>query len=218
MQECYLGRIVAIGRNQAGKLAVMYRVSSRSFPNRHAIIRGDRVSIVPKEGHEGDVQQNPYIAYNCAAVVNDIALVSNGSQTDPIAEKIASGMCLRDALAYSLTVMDYEKDDYDTPRIAAAVKRGEESGWIASVRKNGVDVRRFELRPGDCFFVGTYYFDVPSYCWLTKFDESSAADSCEYILGRAAFKYFTNPVSSVALMETSEGFELATTDAPAPTE
>ncbi|MBP5233383.1 MAG: IMP cyclohydrolase, partial [Planctomycetes bacterium] len=30
----YLGRMVAVGMTPSGKLSVMYRVSSRSFPNR----------------------------------------------------------------------------------------------------------------------------------------------------------------------------------------
>lgn len=34
----YLGRIVAIGMTPQGKAAAMYRVSSRSFPNREAVL------------------------------------------------------------------------------------------------------------------------------------------------------------------------------------
>ncbi|MDR0932030.1 MAG: hypothetical protein LBM70_03310, partial [Victivallales bacterium] len=33
----YLGRIVAIGMTKDGKPTAMYRVSSRSFPNREAV-------------------------------------------------------------------------------------------------------------------------------------------------------------------------------------
>jgi IMP cyclohydrolase len=33
----YVGRIVAVGRTPAGRAAVMYRVSSRSFPNRRTV-------------------------------------------------------------------------------------------------------------------------------------------------------------------------------------
>lgn len=215
MQETYLGRIVAIGRSKDGRLAAMYRVSSRSFPNRRAAVHENRISIVPKEGHEGDVYKNPYIAYNCATVVNDIAIVANGSQTDPIAEKIASGMCIRDALVYSLAVMDYEKDDYDTPRIAAVVQSGTDCGWLASVRKNGIDVRCFDLAAGDCFFVATYQHDVPSHCLMTQMDATNATDACDLILGRSAFQFFTNPVTAVALMESGSGFESAAKDAPA---
>ena len=33
----YVGRIVAVGRTHAGANAALYRVSSRSFPNRMAV-------------------------------------------------------------------------------------------------------------------------------------------------------------------------------------
>src|SRR5256885_2081464 len=61
----YVGRIVAVGRTRGGANVALYRVSSRSFPNRWAIEQQGRVSIVPREGHERDVQTNPYIAYHC---------------------------------------------------------------------------------------------------------------------------------------------------------
>ena len=53
--------------------------------------------------------KNPYIAYNCLRVAGRTVVASNGSQTDPIAEKIAAGMPLRDALATTLWVLDYEE-------------------------------------------------------------------------------------------------------------
>ena len=68
---------------------------------------------------KADLQSQLKVEYEKA--LNDIAIISNGSQTNPIADKIAIGMNIRDAMAYSLITMDYEKDDYNTPRIAAAV-------------------------------------------------------------------------------------------------
>ena len=113
MDQLYLGRIVAVGITPGGKPAAMYRVSSRSFPNRMAKLSDDHksVSIVPKPGFEGDVFKSPYIAYNCAKLIGNRAILTNGSHTDPIAEKIAMGMPVRDAIALSLLAMDYEKDD-----------------------------------------------------------------------------------------------------------
>src|SRR5690606_1219105 len=97
----YIGRIVSVVQTPEGHLGAVYRVSSRSFPNRTAVVGETKVSIVPKAGHEGDIHKNPYIAYNCVQVVcgGMVAVVTNGSQTDPIAEKIAQGMPVRDALA-----------------------------------------------------------------------------------------------------------------------
>ena len=117
----YTGRILSTGMNTDGKPFVAYRVSSRSFPNRQCLKFDGRAAIVPKEGFEKDVFESIYISYNCIRIERDMAIVSNGSQTDVIADKIALGMNIKDALAYSLLTMDYEKDDYNTPRIAAVV-------------------------------------------------------------------------------------------------
>ena len=62
----YAGRIVAVGRTRSGANAGLYRVSSRSFPNRRVVELGGRLAVLPREGHEGDVHKNPYIAYNAS--------------------------------------------------------------------------------------------------------------------------------------------------------
>lgn len=213
MDECYLGRIVAVGRTPRGNMAAMYRVSSRSFPNRKAVVSNEKqtVAIVPKEGHETDIYRNPYIAYNCARILGDIALVSNGSQTDPIAEKIVSGMSLRDSLIYSLAAMDYEKDDYNTPRIAGIVTK--EEGWLGIIRHDGIDVRRFELRPGSCFYVATYEHTVPCAHYTGTMETEGAASACDLVLGKGVFASFTNPVTAVGVVQTDNGYEMVAKDA-----
>ncbi|MBE3069851.1 MAG: IMP cyclohydrolase, partial [Planctomycetes bacterium] len=56
----YVGRIVAVGRTPHGRNAVMYRVSSRSFPNRRTVETPRGLAVVPIEGHEKDIFKNPY--------------------------------------------------------------------------------------------------------------------------------------------------------------
>ena len=80
----YLGRIVAIGMTKEGKAAAMYRVSSRSFPNREAVLGNQQVAIMPRPGFEDDLRKNPYITYNCIRLTGEWAVATNGSQTDPI--------------------------------------------------------------------------------------------------------------------------------------
>ena len=87
----YLGRIVAAGLTADGKPVAAYRVSSRSFPNRSANLANGMISIIPRKGHEDDLSKNPYIAYHCVRLSGSVALATNGSQTDPIIEKIISG-------------------------------------------------------------------------------------------------------------------------------
>lgn len=211
----YIGRIVSVAMTGDGRLCAAYRVSSRSFPNRKAVVGARAVSIVPKEGHESDVLRNPYISYNCARVVCDgrVAVVTNGSQTDPVAEKMAMGMPARDALALSLLAMDYEKDDYSTPRVCAVADTRDGAGWLGVVRADGLDVRRMPLEPGKFFYVATYEENVPSETLGGAFEAGSAAEACRFMLGGGLFSQRTNPVTAVAAVASGEGFELATLDA-----
>ncbi len=211
----YIGRIVSVAQMADGRLNAVYRVSSRSFPNRTAVISEDKVSVVPKAGFETDVQKNPYIAYNCVRVVCDgeVAVVTNGSHTDPIAEKMALGMSARDALALSMLALDYEKDDYNTPRIASVIDKVDEAAWLAVVRDDGLDVRKMPLKPGRFFYVATYEENVPSAHQTGDYDATSASEACDFILGKGVFAERTNPVTAVAAVAAESGFDLHAQDA-----
>lgn len=205
----YVGRIVAVGRNRDGKLAGMYRVSSRSFPNREAQAKEEAVSIVPKQGFEGDVFKNPYIAYNCLRIVGRTAVVTNGSQTDPIAEKIGLGYPIRDAFITSMHALDYEKDQYNTPRIAAAVTLGGEEGFLGVVREDGLEVVRLPIEAGRCFYVATYGKHRISPHQTGEFEAANASDAAGFILGKGVFADMTNAVTAACVMEMDGGFEIA---------
>ena len=205
----YVGRIVAVGMNPKGKLAAMYRVSSRSFPNRKSVVRESAAAIVPKEGFETDIHKNPYIAYNCLKIVGGVAVATNGSQTDPIAEKIAGGMTIRDAMIVSMMALDYEKDDYNTPRIASAVDLKSRSGWLGIVRHDGLNVRQLPLEPGNAFYVATYETNDVVLSQTESFEAQSGDEACNYIIEFGVFGTMTNPVSSVCAFETDGEFEIA---------
>lgn len=207
----YIGRIVSIGKTQDGRLCALYRVSSRSFPNRTAVISEDKVSIVPKPGHETDVQKNPYIAYNCVRITFDgqVAVVTNGSHTDPIAEKIAQGMPVRDALALTSLLLDYEKDQYNTPRISAVADKRDDSAWLAVVRDDGIEVRRIPLEPGRCCYVATYEENAVNADQGDAFPAMTAEAACVYILEGGVFAQRSNPITAVAAMANDSGFALA---------
>ena len=209
----YVGRIVAVGRNRKGQLAALYRVSSRSYPNREAQIKDNAVVIVPKKGSEGDVFKSPYIAYNCLRIAGRTAVATNGSQTDPIAEKVAAGMPPRDAFALSLLALDYEKDSYNTPRIAAAVTAGGDAGYLGVVREDGLDVCRLKLEPGECFFVSTYETNRVSRAQRGEFDAADAREGAEFILRGGVFAEMTNAVTGVCAIEKDGRFEIAVAQA-----
>ena len=214
MEQIYLGRIVAAGVTPSGRAAALYRVSSRSFPNRMATVTGGGrcVSIVPKPGHEADVARNPYIAYNAARLVRNVAVLANGSHTDPISEKIAMGMPVRDAIALSLLAMDYEKDDYSTPRIVAVADAGSRTGWLGTVRPDGVDVRSFILNPGQVVHLSTYEHSIPTERRISAFTAETAEEACDYVIGGGVFANFTNPVTAVAAVASDGDFKLALKD------
>ena len=205
----YVGRIVAIARTRDGRATALYRVSSRSFPNREAKALDNSAIIVPRAGFQDDVYKNPYIAYTCLRVTGDVAVATNGSQTDPIAEKIARGAPIRDAMADVLLTLDYEKDKYNTPRIAAAVARKSETGFLGIVRKDGIHVREISVPAGKVFYIATYEIDDVDPKRCGDFDAHEAKEGAQFVVGSGVFAAMTNPVTSVCAMETATGFDIA---------
>ena len=193
----YLGRIVSVGMNTEGKPFVAYRVSSRSFPNRMAKNFDDKASIIPKKGYENDIFENAYIAYNCIKIVDNIAIVSNGSHTDVIADKIAVGMNIKDAMALSLLTMDYEKDDFNTPRIAGVVTSNTDESsyecYIGIVTHEKILVEKVNL--GKAAFISTYECQSPT---QVNFTAKTSSEGAKLILDQGDFAKFINPVTSVA--------------------
>jgi IMP cyclohydrolase len=206
----YVGRIVAVGKNAAGANAVMYRVSSRSFPNRQAVDNNGTLAVVPRPGFETDLNKNPYIAYNALRLVSDWAIATNGSHTDPIVEKVALGMPIREAMALSLLALDYEKDDFNTPRIAAAVPRRGNTGWLAIVRKDALVVHEVDLRAGQAQYIATYEADDVRDSQVSVFDANTAAGAAEFAVSGGAFADLEKPVTSVAALTNDAGFALGT--------
>jgi len=150
----YVGRFLVAAPGLAA-----YRVSSRSFPNRKVIERDGDLKVVPTD--DAEPTDNPYVSYNCVRRVaradgdEQVAVIGNGSHVDPIAEKVGMGYPARDALASALLSLDYEKDDYDTPRIAAVVAA--DTAFIGTVRKDALVVREVD----EPTLVATYEKDDP---------------------------------------------------------
>lgn len=206
----YLGRIVAIGMTPQGKAAAMYRVSSRSFPNREAVLVNNQISILPRAGFESDLRKNPYISYNCVRLAGEWAVATNGSQTDPIVEKIAMGFPPRDAISLGLLAMDYEKDSLDTPRIVAVVSNKRPVGYLGIIRKDALLVREFALVPGEIRYLSTYEKNRPCDDQVaTGFAAPCVNCAAQYVVDGGIFAEFTNPVTSAAALASEDGFDLA---------
>ncbi len=209
----YVGRIVAAGKNKFGRLTAMYRVSSRSFPNRQSKQIGEAIAIVPKEGFERDGYDNPYISYNCLRLTGSYAVAANGSHSDPIAEKLGSGMSVRDAVITVLHAMDYEHDTYNTPRITAVIDTRARCATLGIIRHDAIIVKSFPLKAGQAVYVATYEHNEPSDTFADNdFHIDSAEEACNYILGQGVFADLERPVSAACALETADGFSIAYQD------
>ena len=170
----YVGRFVVVAPSVGA-----YRVSSRSFPNRAArATEQGTVTVGPTE--DAPESDNPYIAYNCLRLTDRGAVVGNGSHVDPIAEKLELGYPARDALAETLLALDFEKDDYDTPRVAGitgvpgddpTVRGSGPGAAIGTVRRDAVIVEQVT----EPTLVATYEKDSPEAFDLVATDAPGAA-------------------------------------------
>ncbi len=149
-QPVYRGRYIAIGMLEAP--TALYRVSSRSFPNRRIDPAGQTAQVVPTE--QAEFSDNPFISYRCyAQVAPDTVVVSNGSQIDQVVSKLRRGLPMKDALILSLAVNDFEDDGHATPRIIGALQGS--TGYVGSVGAKHVGVYAFDLKPGIFMEVST---------------------------------------------------------------
>lgn len=189
----YVGRILAVGR--ASRPFVAYRVSSRSFPNRVATITGDGVAIQPIDPE--DAKRNPYIAYNCIRVSSNGVVVSNGTHTDAIFDKLETGTAPDEAIQQVLSEMGYEKDELNTPRIAGVVT--DTVGFVGIVRADATEVSIFDLEDNSCHFICTYELNrVESRAH--PFIAQSAEQAARYIVDGGLFAELELPVCSAAWM------------------
>jgi len=187
----YVGRLVVVGPDVAA-----YRVSSRSFPNREIRDREGTLTVGPTP--DAPPTDNPYVEYNCLRTTpaEDAAVLGNGSHVDPIVEKLGLGYPARDALAEALLALDFEKDDYDTPRIAGVLDDG--GAHVGIVRRDGLVVEAVD----EPTLVATYEHDDPTSFEFPVTDAASAATTA-YDLE------FDHPVCAAGVARATDGFEIA---------
>ena len=190
----YIGRFLVVAPGIGA-----YRVSSRSFPNRRVVDRDGTLTVGPTP--DAPETDNPYVSSTCGREVETpagarLAVVGNGSHVDPIAEKAALGYPARDALATALLALDFEKDDYDTPRIAGVV--GVDAATIGAVRRDALLVESVESPT----LVATYEKNAPEPYDLAASDAESAASE----LLEAGFEH---PVCAAAATVDDAGVSLA---------
>ncbi len=190
----YLGRFLVVTPTVAA-----YRVSSRSFPDRQIVERDGALAVIPTP--DAEPTDNPYVSYHCARIEGATATIGNGSHVDPIAEKINLGYPPRDALATGLLAMDYEKDAYDTPRIAAVLGEG---AHVGIVRRDGLHVRSIT----EPTLLATYEADDPTSTEVDWADAETAA--------RGSYELsYDHAVCAAGVAITDVGIETAIYNGPA---
>ncbi len=190
----YIGRFVVVAPGIGA-----YRVSSRSFPNRQVVDRDGTLTVSPTP--DAPPTENPYISYNCVRAVETpsgkrLAAVGNGSHVDPIAEKLEIGYPERDALAEPLLALDYEKDDYDTPRIAAVI--GPDAATIGTVRRDALLVETVS----EPTIVATYEIDSPD---AHSLEATTASEAATEVLTAS----FEHPVCAAGVTVDDGGVDVA---------
>jgi IMP cyclohydrolase len=128
------------------------------------------------------MQTNPYTAYNCLRIARNWAVVTNGSHTDPIAEKIEAGTPVRDALVTSLLTLDYEKDEYRTPRIAGAVPLNGDMAWLGIVRHDALVVKAISLEVRQARWIATYEANDVRDEQCSDFDDANATEAAIFVV------------------------------------
>ncbi|WP_457741938.1 IMP cyclohydrolase [Thermococcus sp.] len=144
----YTGRTLGIGLMN-GKPFAFYLLCSRSFPRRRALVRENAVYI--ENLTETD---NPYVSYPVVRLLDNYAVVTNGLQTEFIAQAL-EWESPKKALIHVLDALDYERDGYNTPRIAGIIGTTEK-GWLGFAGRDEFWVKELELKEGKAFVTATY--------------------------------------------------------------
>jgi IMP cyclohydrolase len=206
----YVGRIVGVGRTLGGRPVSAYRVSSRSFPNRNAERSGQSVRIVPRPGSADAASDSPYIAYECAVWDGRFAVLSNGTHTRPIFERLKAGNAVRDAIASVLVGLDREFDDHDTPRICGVMDVAGDALWLGSVTAEALAVMPIRVEPGTMAYVTTYEFPLPSSSQVDpSFSSARAVEVCHHVTNGSVFAGFERPICAAAVVATDGAMEVA---------
>ncbi|MGN1052504.1 MAG: IMP cyclohydrolase [Candidatus Scatosoma sp.] len=168
----YVGRGIVIGKSEDGKKAVFaYFIMGRSENSRNRVFKaqGDEVTIYPFDISK--VEDPSLIIYSPVKRVKDDVIVTNGDQTDTVAEYLQTGKTFAEALA--TRAFEPDAPNY-TPRISGILHLNGNFTYELSILKcadgKGKACNRyvFSYEPvaGTGHFVHTYVTDgnpLPSF-------------------------------------------------------
>ena len=159
----YPGRGIVLGRSHGGRLLQFYWVMGRSESSRNRVLVREGREVRTQALDPAKVEDPSLVIYTCMREARGQHLVSNGDHTETLAEAVAAGKSLHDALAS----ISHEPDPpHLTPRIAGGISpvqtaagAGSPLAWLAIVKAD-----RFDGARSDRFFF--QYADLPpGYGW-----------------------------------------------------
>lgn len=129
----YPGRVIIVARTAAG-LACAYAATGRSEASRQRRIRLTEDGDLLVEPTVGDAS-DPLRHYRAVRRVEGHFVVGNGSQVDPVADRIYAG----EVPSAALEDLEYEPDPpIYTPRITAVVS-DDDRVWLAAAHRGSAD-------------------------------------------------------------------------------
>ena len=116
----YPGRGIVMGRTANHKAVIAYFIMGRSENSRNRVFESTEDGIRTKAFDESKMTDPSLIIYHPVRLLpNGLLVVTNGDQTDTIAEHVAQGHCYR----HALTQRKFEPDGPNwTPRISGVMK------------------------------------------------------------------------------------------------
>ena len=157
----YAGRGIVIGKTEDGKkAAVAYFIMGRSENSRNRIFSRTDDGIKTEAYDVSKVKDPSLIIYNAVRKVGNNVIVTNGDQTDTVADFIAAGKSFYDALA----TRRFEPDEPNyTPRISAIINADGTFEMSILKHKDGRCLREFfcyeGCDEGKGYFISTYQGD-----------------------------------------------------------
>lgn len=166
------------------------------------MVKGNGVYIL----NQTETENPPYVSYPVVRLMEDYAVVTNGLHTDFIAQALEWERP-RKALVHVLDALDYERDDYSTPRIAGGIIQhggGRRGGWLGFVGRDMLWMRELELEEGKAFLTATYNME--------GFESIELAFSTPEELAEKVMELpFEHKVLAIGIVENEKGWELSFT-------
>lgn len=170
-QNTYPGRGIVIGRSKDGKNAMIgYFIMGRSENSRNRIFAQEPDGIRTEAFDPAKLVDPSLIIYHPVRVVGDTTVVTNGDQTDTVADFLKEGKTFEEALR----TRTFEPDGPNwTPRISGMVEKN--GDYRLSILKSAdgdeSSTRRYFFeytapRAGEGHFIHTYEHDgnpIPSF-------------------------------------------------------